>query len=243
MKQHSTDRQGFGVLPAHIHRDPNVTPLEKCILLDLSQYAGANGDAWPRVALLAEHQGVSRPTIYRALASLEKRGLVERHARRRSDGSRSSNLYQLRFSAWGKREVFSPVIQGGLTGDTGGSAGDTGPVSPVVHHEEEQEKNHLLSIRETLQLTDEHRERWSNALHDSGMSAAKRDAWFLPLELIGVSLPSVGSAVATGFSGGTWWLRAADRDTARLVNGPEMSEVRELVCDQLGADGLAVTCP
>jgi len=186
MRQRNTDRQGFGVLPAHIHRDPNVTPLEKCILLDLSQYAGANGDAWPRVALLAEHQGVSRPTIYRALASLEKRGLVERHARRRSDGSRSSNLYMLRFNAWGKREVFSPVRRGGLGGDTGGSAGETGPVSPVVHREDDHEVYHLLREREALDFGDAWRDRWQGALLDCEVTRSRLDCWFQPLRFLGV---------------------------------------------------------
>ena len=51
---------------------------------------------WPSVRRIAEGLKLSRRTVQRALADLERHGFLERTHRRRSNGSLTSNLYRIK---------------------------------------------------------------------------------------------------------------------------------------------------
>ena len=183
-----TAEGGFGVLPAFIHRSPELTCLEKCVLLDLSQYCGGGGmgrPAWPRVSILAAHQGVSRASMHRALKRLYDMGLVKKTKRHRADGSRSSNIYQLRFDAWNKSKI-SPVQRGCLTGDTGGSTGETYPNAPAIQHENEQQKHNLkVMVCPSYEGEEVFVDIWKKVLQSLAANTEQQlfKEWYSPLTL------------------------------------------------------------
>ena len=57
--------------------------------------SAASGSCWPGVKTIARDLGLSRSTVRRALKELEHSGWVQRQARYRHNGSRSSNLYTI----------------------------------------------------------------------------------------------------------------------------------------------------
>lgn len=96
------------------------TQSAKLVLLALADHADHDGVCWPGMRHVEAKAGVSRRTVFRAISSLTKAGLIEADERTRDDGGRSSNLYRL---------VIEPRSSG--HDDTGG--GDTvarGVVSP-----------------------------------------------------------------------------------------------------------------
>ena len=58
--------------------------------------AEADGTCWPSVRRIAEDLKLSRRTVQRALADLERHGLLERTHRRRPNGSLTSSLYRIK---------------------------------------------------------------------------------------------------------------------------------------------------
>ncbi len=75
-----------------------LSPRDRFVLFALADYAHDDFRAWPRHKTLAEFTGYSRDTVLQALASLEAAGLIRSEARRREDGGRSSNIYELVFA-------------------------------------------------------------------------------------------------------------------------------------------------
>lgn len=73
-------------------RDPNIKPLEKCVLIDLLLYAGIGGQAFPSEMLLGKDFGVSDRHIRTQLKNLQKKGWILNWKRR---GYSNSNLYEL----------------------------------------------------------------------------------------------------------------------------------------------------
>ncbi|MFI8684074.1 helix-turn-helix domain-containing protein [Brevundimonas diminuta] len=69
-----------------------ATATEKAILLVLANYVGADGTCYPGQDTIATQACCSLKSVERALAAFEDRGWIERHARRRRDGSRTSDL-------------------------------------------------------------------------------------------------------------------------------------------------------
>jgi predicted transcriptional regulator len=61
----------------------------------LKNRANREKTCFPAVGTIAADLKMSKRTVERALADLEKTGLVRRKARWRSKGGRSSNLYQI----------------------------------------------------------------------------------------------------------------------------------------------------
>ena len=51
---------------------------------------------WPSVRRIAEDLKLSRRTVQRALADLERHGFLERNHRRRPNGSLTSSLYRIK---------------------------------------------------------------------------------------------------------------------------------------------------
>ena len=68
---------------------------EKAILLVIANYVGADGTCWPGQATIASQACCSEKTVERSLKAFEERGWIERVARRRRDGSRTSDLITL----------------------------------------------------------------------------------------------------------------------------------------------------
>lgn len=58
--------------------------------------AEADGTCWPSVRRIAEDLKLSRRTVQRALADLERHRLLERTHRRRPNGSLTSSLYRIK---------------------------------------------------------------------------------------------------------------------------------------------------
>ena len=58
--------------------------------------AEADGTCWPSVRRIAEDLKLSRRTVQRALADLERHGFLERTHRRRPNGSLTSSLYRIK---------------------------------------------------------------------------------------------------------------------------------------------------
>lgn len=69
-----------------------ATATEKAILLVLANYVGADGTCYPGQDTIATQACCSLKSVERALAAFEDRGWIERRARRRRDGSRTSDL-------------------------------------------------------------------------------------------------------------------------------------------------------
>ena len=67
----------------------------KTVYIYLKDRSAASGSCWPGVKTIARDLGLSRSTVRRALKELERSGWVQRHARYRENGSRTSNLYIL----------------------------------------------------------------------------------------------------------------------------------------------------
>lgn len=97
----------FGALPRSVITDPQVSPLEKTVLLLLAMHADKGGTCFPSQGRMAKDLGVSRKSVTRAIAALCRRGLIASEERHRDvDGGRTSSLYTLNF------ERFSDLSQG-----------------------------------------------------------------------------------------------------------------------------------
>jgi len=74
----------------------------------LRDRANVSGVCWPGIKTIARELGLSPRTVQRALADLERRQLIEKRNRRRSNGSLTSNLYRLT-----KHKTSQPPAKGG----------------------------------------------------------------------------------------------------------------------------------
>ena len=61
----------------------------------LCERANKNGECFPAVKTIAADLHLSKSTVFRALADLEKAGLLTRKHRHRTSGGLSSNLYRI----------------------------------------------------------------------------------------------------------------------------------------------------
>ena len=68
----------------------------KAVCLYLSDRANRNGESWYAISTIAAELNLSRSTVKRALADLERAGLVAKQPRCRKNGSCSSNLYTVK---------------------------------------------------------------------------------------------------------------------------------------------------
>lgn len=85
----------------------DVSASEKLVLLILANYADPHGISWPSQRTLKKKSGLAERSVRRILAQMESRGVIRRFERRRSNGSRTSDLILL--EAFPDR---SPVPQG-----------------------------------------------------------------------------------------------------------------------------------
>ena len=78
-----------------IYAEEHLSHREKAVYIYLRDRADASGVCWPGIKTIARELGLSPRTVQRALADLERRQLIEKRNRRRSNGSLTSNLYRL----------------------------------------------------------------------------------------------------------------------------------------------------
>ena len=92
-----------------IYAEEHLSHREKAVYIYLRDRADASGVCWPGIKTIARELGLSPRTVQRALADLERRQLIEKRNRRRSNGSLTSNLYRLT-----KYKTSQPPAKGGL---------------------------------------------------------------------------------------------------------------------------------
>ena len=76
-----------------IYAEEHLSHREKAVYIYLRDRANVSGVCWPGIKTIARELGLSPRTVQRALADLERRQLIEKRNRRRSNGSLTSNLY------------------------------------------------------------------------------------------------------------------------------------------------------
>lgn len=72
-----------------------LSPSEKLVLLSLANYANKEDRCWPRQDSIAEETELSSRTVWAALKSLADKGVIQREARKRSDGTRTTDVFTL----------------------------------------------------------------------------------------------------------------------------------------------------
>ena len=92
-----------------IYAEEHLSHREKAVYIYLRDRADASGVCWPGIKTIARELALSPRTVQRALADLERRQLIEKRNRRRSNGSLTSNLYRLT-----KQKTSQPPANGGL---------------------------------------------------------------------------------------------------------------------------------
>ena len=78
-----------------IYSDNTLPHRAKTVYMYLQNMAVSSGQCWPGIRTIAADLGLSRSTVKRALADLEKHGYIEKERRYRDNGSSTSNLYKL----------------------------------------------------------------------------------------------------------------------------------------------------
>lgn len=110
-------------IPNAILKCRELSATAKLLFGRLCQYAGADGEAFPSYSTLGEEVGIERRQAIRAIRELEEFGLIRAVARRRYDGSHSSNSYVFLWHTIFSEDG-SPSL-GGKHGARGGVTNDT----------------------------------------------------------------------------------------------------------------------
>ena len=104
-----------------------LTPTLKLVLMALADSADDQGVCWPSVSTLAKKCSVSTRTVRRSLRGLMDSGMLIAEARRRGDGSSTSNRYRLLIAGG---DNMSPPRDAGVTRPGQVCQGD--PDVPVI---------------------------------------------------------------------------------------------------------------
>ena len=76
-----------------IYADNDLPSRAKAVYMYLHDRADAEGKCWPGIKRIASDLNLSRSTVKRALADLERHGYLKKQPRYRANGSSTSNLY------------------------------------------------------------------------------------------------------------------------------------------------------
>ena len=90
-----TPRSYFVQVPNSFMRNPNLTMQEKSMYIYLWGFGGENMNAYPSQARMIKELGISRPTIYKILKSLEDKGGLYILNRKYKNEEKTTNLYYL----------------------------------------------------------------------------------------------------------------------------------------------------
>lgn len=78
-----------------IYADTELPSRARAVYMYLRDRADSEGKCWPGIKTIASDMSLSRSTVKRALADLERRGYLQRILRYRDNGSSTSNLYSV----------------------------------------------------------------------------------------------------------------------------------------------------
>ena len=79
-----------------IYADTGLPFRARAVYMYLRDRSDAEGKCWPGIKTIASDMKLSRSTVKRALADLERAGYLTKISRYRSNGSSTSNLYALK---------------------------------------------------------------------------------------------------------------------------------------------------
>lgn len=79
-----------------IYADTELPFRARAVYMYLRDRSDAEGKCWPGIKTIASDLMLSRSTVKRALADLERAGYLTKVSRYRSNGSSTSNLYTLK---------------------------------------------------------------------------------------------------------------------------------------------------
>ncbi len=79
-----------------IYTENELPHRARAVYMYLKDRGDVEGKCWPGVKTIAADLKLSRRTVQRALADLERAGLILRDERYRENGSRTSNLYTVK---------------------------------------------------------------------------------------------------------------------------------------------------
>ncbi|MEE1764448.1 helix-turn-helix domain-containing protein [Streptomyces sp. SP18BB07] len=80
---------------AALNARADLRPVERLVLVQLGDFAGPDGVAFPTAGRLAEAANVSVATIARVLDRLAKLGLIERTASHTATGATAPTVYRV----------------------------------------------------------------------------------------------------------------------------------------------------
>ena len=76
-----------------IYADTELPARAKAVYMYLRDRSDAEGKCWPSIKTIVADMKLSRSTVKRALADLERFGYLKKLPRYRANGSRTSNMY------------------------------------------------------------------------------------------------------------------------------------------------------
>ena len=79
-----------------IYADTELPSRARAVYMYLRDRSDGAGKCWPGIKTIAADLKLSRSTVKRALSDLEHSGYLDKLARYRANGSRSSNLYSVK---------------------------------------------------------------------------------------------------------------------------------------------------
>lgn len=79
-----------------IYADTNLPHRARVVYMYLHNRANSKGECWPGIKTIAADLKLSRSTVKRALADLERSGYLKKSPRYRENRSNTSNLYFLK---------------------------------------------------------------------------------------------------------------------------------------------------
>jgi len=84
-------------MPFHtkIYHDERVLSRAKAVYLYLSDHQGTNEETWPGINTMARELNMSRSTVIRAIADLERLGYITKEAAFRTNKAQTANRYKV----------------------------------------------------------------------------------------------------------------------------------------------------
>lgn len=177
-----------------IFRTPSISPLQKCILSDLSFYAGIDGEAFPSQQTLANNQGCSTRQVRNCLVELKRLGIISWKKRGYSKSNRYAFNKELYFRNRDRNRKFTSAHSGQPVPLQTGN-----PVPPNVSQERNQLSSNTLQLFEQVakrkagridnfvlnKLASKFSEDW---ITDAIREAGKRNYPYLRVNLISLIL-------------------------------------------------------
>ena len=80
----------------NLYQNEELSHRAKTVYMYLKDRSNADDTCWPSVRRIAADLKLSRRTVQRALADLERHGFLEHTHRRRPNGSLTSSLYRIK---------------------------------------------------------------------------------------------------------------------------------------------------